>query len=73
MTSSSTAIAGVAPWSVWIHVVFVSLCWIVISKQEVLEYGTRVVEIFGPPTPVTDLLKQPPLHHVQKLTPALMK
>jgi hypothetical protein len=73
MTSSSAAIARVTAWPVWVHVMFASLCWIVIPRQEVLEYGTRVVEILSPPTPVADLPKRPASHRVQKLTPAATK
>jgi len=57
VTSPSTAIARVATWPVWVHVVLTSLCWIVIPGQEVLEYGAWVIKILCPSTPVTDLPK----------------
>jgi hypothetical protein len=53
MTSPYTAIARVAAWPVWVHVVLTSLRRIVIPRQEILEYGARVIKILRNDQPRT--------------------
>lgn len=64
MTGSTTSMARVLPWPVRIHVMLSLLPRIVIPRQQVLENGTWIVEVFGPSSPVTYVPKVPPAHLV---------
>jgi hypothetical protein len=72
MTATTTSITDRLRFLVRVEVVFTCIIRVIVPRIKILDY-TRVGEVLGPPTPLTDLQKWPAFFTHEPLTSSTSK